>query len=1013
MRKQLRLLFLIGLFGVGCVMAQERTITGKVTSKEDNLPVPGANVVVQGTTRGTTTDAEGNFQLSIQASDQALLVSFVGYKTQTITIGGQTTFTIALETEAASLQEVVVVGYGVQKKSDLTGAISSVKESDITKIPSFSAVQSLQGKVAGLQVFNSSGAPGATPIVRVRGVGTFNNASPIFVVDGLILDDISFLNPGDIQSIEVLKDASATAIYGSRGANGVIIVTTKQGKPGQEKPSITLSSELSIQQVNKQIDMLNGREFATVYNKILPGTFNNIDLVSNTNWQSLIFQTAPMQTHQISISGSSTKSQYYFGVSYYKQEGIIPKSNYQRLTLKFNNTYNLSKNIKVGNNVTLTPFSQQNAPDVVSQAYRAQPTAFPYYPDSSTFAAVRNVGNPLASLAYSNSFNKGIRLVGNVFTDVSFLKDFIFHSSFGVDLSYTKSTDFTPAYKVYYADGTASQQQNLFSDLSKGSSDASTWLWENTITYNKSLGDHRLNILGGYTMQQTSNEYINIQGSNLIRNSPDLRYLNNPSYFYNQTTSPPINNLGNLDNGVNAGGYYSMLSYLFRANYTFKDRYLATISFRRDGSSKFAPSNRFSNFPSAAIGWNVINEQFMQNIKSLSNLKLRGSWGVIGNEKIDYLQQYSVVASNASTSPVFGPSNSINTGATFGVSGNPNLKWETTYQTDIGLEIGFFNNKLTGEFDYFRRQTNDILVGLRPAGYFGNGSGATITYNAGSILNRGLEFNVAWQDTFQGLRYRVAFLGNTLHNEVLTVGGNKGIDSTLVGGYINDGRPVTLSRKGMPIGEFYGYKTNGIFQNAAELASYPHDSNAGVGDLRFVDANKDGKIDANDRVAMGSPIPTLVYGFNFSLGYKNFDLQVDFQGQRGNVIFNAKEVVRPDPYNFEKHVINYWHGEGTSNTEPRPSFGGYNFSVSDRFIQSASYMRLRSITLAYSLPKTVTDRIHLKQVKLYVRGTNLFTISKFTGYSPDFGSSDVLSNNIDGGTYPLQKIYSTGLNITF
>ncbi len=1013
MRIKLLLFFLLIQFFGFSLLAQERTISGKVTSKEDGQGLPGVNVVVQGTTRGTATDLDGNFVIPLGSEDNALSFSFIGYKSQVVSIGTQTTINIVLESEATNLQELVVVGYGVQRKSDLTGAISVVKESELTKIPNFNAVQSLQGKVAGLQVFNSSGAPGASPVVRVRGVGTFNNASPIYVVDGVILDDISFLNSGDIQSMEVLKDASATAIYGARGANGVIIVTTKQGKIGQDTQVISVNSEYSVQQLNKQISMLNGRQFATVYNQILPGTFNNLDLLPNTNWQSLIFRQAPMQSYQVSVSGSNAKSQYYFGVSYYNQQGIVPKSSYERVTLKFNNTHILSKHLKVGNNITVTPFQQQTSPDVVSQAYRAQPTAFPYYPDSSTFGAVRNVGNPLASLAYSNNFNKGIRMVGNVFGEVNFLKDFVFRSSFGVDLQYNKSNNFTPAYIVYYSDGTPSQQQNLFSDLSKGSSDSETWLWENTVTYNKKIGDHHLNLLGGYTMQQTTNEYINIQGSNLIRNGADLLYLNNPSYFYNQTTSPPINNLGNIGNGVDPNNYYSMMSFLFRGNYNYQDKYLLTVSYRRDGSSKFTPTNRFGNFPSAAIGWNIINEEFMQTLPAISNLKIRGSWGLIGNEKINYLQQYSTITSNGTTSPVLGVNNSVNSGATFGVSGNPDLKWETTQQTDIGLEIGFFSGKLTGEFDYFRRQTNDILVGLQPAGYFGNGSGSRITYNAGSVLNKGLEFNVAWQDEFHGVRYRVAFLGNTLHNEVLTVAGNKGIDSTLVGGYLADGRAVTLSRKGMPIGEFYGYKTNGIFQNAAELAAYPHDASAGVGDLRFVDTNKDSKINASDRVAMGSPIPTLIYGFSFQVGYKNFDLSADLQGQRGNVIFNAKEVVRPDPYNFESHVNNYWRGEGTSNTEPRPSFGGYNYNVSDRFIQSASYMRLRSLTLSYSLPKTLAKKIAMNQAKVYLRGTNLFTFSKFTGYTPDFGSSDVLANNMDTGTYPVPKIYSMGLNLTF
>ena len=1007
------LINVLGLFFFGA-NAQNRSIKGKVTSIEEgkNIELPGVNVTIIGTSKGTTTDAEGNFNLELAPSETSLSFSFIGYTSQTVVITNQTFLNIILQTDTEQLEEVVVVGYGVQRKSDLTGSISSVKEGDLTKIPSFNAVQSLQGKVAGVQVFNSSGAPGAAPVVRVRGVGTFNNSSPIYVVDGVILDDISFLNASDIQSMEVLKDASSTAIFGSRGANGVIIVTTKQGKVGQEKAVISVNSEYSFQQVGKTIDLLNGKEFGAITNDILPGTYNNLNLLPNTDWQNLIFRTAPIQSYQISANGASAKTTYYFGVSYFKQEGIVPKSSFERITLKFNNTYSISDNVKIGNNITLAPFQQQNAPDVVYQAFRAQPLRTPYYSDGS-FGAVPNVGNPLASLEYSNNTNKGLRLVGNVFGDVKFLKDFLFHSSFGVDLAFNKSNDFTPAFTVFNPDGTANQQQNLLSSLGKGTSNSSTWLWENTVTFNKQIKDHRLNVLAGYTLQETSNEYINIRGSNIIRDLPELRYLNNPLYFYNPINTPVINNLSSIENGVDANLYYSLVSYLFRLNYTWKDKYLLTASIRRDGSSKFSPTNRYGNFPSFAIGWNAINERFMQDVKIFTNLKVRASWGAIGNEKINYLRQYSLITSSGLTSPVFGLANNLVSGATFDVSGNPNLVWETTYQSDIGIEVGFFNNRLTGEFDYFNKQTKDILIPLRTQGYFGNGNGALVTVNAGTVLNSGFEFNVAWQDEFKGVKYKVGFLGNTLHNEVLAVGGSKGIDSTLVGGYLGNGQASTLSRVGLPIGAFYGYKTNGIFQNDADLAAYPHDPNAAAGDLRFVDVNKDGKITDADRTYIGSPIPTFIYGFNFQLGYKGVELLTDFQGQYGNSILNGKEIVRPDPYNFEKHVINRWTGEGTSTTEPRSSFGGYNYSISDRFIQSGAYLRLRSLTLAYSLPKQWIDKVALKQVKVYVRGTNLFTSSSFTGYSPDFGSSDVLSNNIDNGSYPVPKVYSVGLNVTF
>ncbi len=994
------------------VWGQTRVVEGTVTSKEDSQSIPGVNVSVPGTTKGTATDADGKYRIELQSGETSLTYSFVGFASQTITVGTRATIDVALEMDADLLDEVVVVGYGVQKKSDLTGSVASIKSGDIVRIPSSNAVQSLQGRVSGVHVYNSSGAPGAVPVVRVRGVGTFNNASPIYVVDGVILDDISFLNPGDIQSMEVLKDASSTAIFGARGANGVIMVTTKIGKVGQEKPNVNFLAEYSVQEVAKTIDLLNGQEFGQITNEIIPGTYNNLNALPNTDWQSQIFRTAPQQNYQVSVAGANQKAQYYLGVGYFNQQGIVPKSKYERVTLKFNNTYALSDNFKLGNNITFAPFSQQNAPEVVYQAYRAQPLREPYYADGS-FGAVPNVGNPLASLEYSNNYNSGMRLVGNLFMDVTFLKDFLFRSSFGVDLNSAKSEDFTPAFAVLNPDGTPNQQRNLQSTLFKGTSSASTMLWENTLTYTKEVGDHRINVLGGFTMQSTSNEFINIRGSNIIRDFPELRYLNNPLYFYDPTSIPAVNNLAAITNGVDANLYYSLVSYLFRVNYTWREKYLLTASFRRDGSSKFSPDNRWGNFPSFALGWNVINEDFMKGVTFLTNMKLRASWGAIGNEKIDYLKQYSLVTSNGNTSPVFGVGNNLVSGATFDIAGNPNLVWETTYQTDIGLELGFLKDRLTAEFDYFSKETQDILVPLRTQGYAGNGSGALITVNAGTVLNRGFEFNVAWQDEIGGIKYKIGFVGNTLHNEVLAVGGSKGVDSTLVGGFLGNGQAATLSSVGLPIGSFYGFRTDGVFQNDAELAAYPHDSNAIPGDLRFVDVNNDGVLNGADRTNIGSPIPTFIYGFNLQAEYKGFELLVDFQGQSGNKILNGKEIVRPDPYNFEQRVMNRWTGDGTSFKEPRPSFGGYNYSISDHFIQDGSYFRLRNITLAYTLPSAWTDKVSLKSVKLYLRGTNVFTISNFTGYSPDFGSSNVLANNIDNGAYPVARVYTLGLNVTF
>ncbi|MBL7857686.1 MAG: TonB-dependent receptor [Cyclobacteriaceae bacterium] len=989
MRRILLLIVFVTL-GVTNAFAQTRTIQGKVTDAENGQGLPGVNVVVQGTARGTTTDVDGVYTIELAAAENTLNFTFVGYKTQTVQVGERTTINIALEVDVLTLEDIVVIGYGTVKKSDLTGSVSSMKGNDLNKIPAASPVLALQGKIPGVQITTASGAPGAGAIVRIRGVGTFNNASPIYVVDGVILDNIDFLNSGDIQSIEVLKDASATAIYGSRGANGVVMVTTKKGVMGQEYPTISVNADYSVQSLTNRIDLLSGREFAIIANEINPGSYNNVDAVPNTDWQDLLFQTAPIQNYQISAAGASAKIQYYVGIGYFNQKGIIPKSNYERLTIKLNNTYHLSKNVRFGNNLAFTPYSQQNTNNnSVFVVYRAQPTVNPYQPDGS-YSPVPGVGNVLADLEYTNSYGKGIRSVGNFYTEVDFLKYFTFKSSFGVDFSYGKSKSFTP---VFYVDP---QQQNSTSDLNKSFGDNSTWLWENTINYTRNFGKSSLNAVVGYTMQETASEFISASGENILRDGEDFWYLD-PGNIVPTT----------VNNGVSDDLNYSMISYLFRANYTYDRKYLLTVTYRRDGSSKFSKDNRFADFPSVALGWNVINENFLNDVAVLSNFKVRGSWGVIGNEKTRYDRRYSSVLNGVGG--VFGAGEIYTTGSTYGPSGNPNLKWESTYQTDIGVELGFLEDKLTAEIDYYNKRTEDILIDLPVPGYLGNGDGASITYNAAEVLNKGIELNLGWNDEILGgLKYRIGAIATTIHNEALKVKATGG-----EGDYQPNGAGTTRTSVGLPLGAFYGYVVDGVFQNQAELDAYPHLSIAEVGDVRFVDTNKDGVLNGNDRTYIGSPIPKVLYGLNLEGAYKGFSLSIDFQGQQGNKIYNAKETVRPALYNFEQHVFDRWTGEGTSNTEPRSSAGGYNFLPSTRFIQDGSFFRLRSISLAYGLPQQMIEKIHFKSAQVYVRGTNLFTVTKFTGYTPEVSSGSVLDNGIDSGGYPIPSVYSVGFNVTF
>lgn len=1002
------MVIIVMILAGGSTAYAQQEITGTVYDAESGETLPGVNIRVKGTdNRGAITDGEGNFRLVLQEGETTLIFSFVGFVAQEINVEGKSEIEVRLEPEVGQLDDVVVIGYGTVRKRDMTGSVGQLSSDDIGDITTTNAEQSLQGKVSGVQISSFSGAPGARSAVRIRGVGTFNNSSPIYVVDDVIVDDISFLNPSDIQSMEVLKDASATAIYGSRGANGVILVQTKSGSGVTGDPIVSVSVEGSIQQLERKIDLLNGRQFAIISNEIRSGTYNNVDAVPNTDWQDLVFDIAPMQNHQISVRGAGESSNYYVSLGYVQQSGIIDRSDYQRINLKINNNYQLTENIELGNKINIAPYQQQVAPNVTFQAYRAQPVLEPYY-QNGDYGVVYNVGNPLAELANSNNYNRGVRLVGSVYAEAIVANDFLLKTSFGTDATVNRSENFTPAYTVYNPDGTASQQDNTYSDLFKGENYNYTWLWENTVSYIKEFDRHSVNAVAGLTMQETRSEITNLSGQNVMRDDEDFWYIQ-PSYIVDEGNN--INMLNSIFNGVDAGQYYNMISYLGRVVYTYNDKYLTTITLRRDGSSKFAEDNRWGTFPSFALGWNLDQEDFMQSVEIIDNLKLRASWGQIGNEKINYYDRFSRV--NSGVLAVFGNPDVAYPAATYGVSGNEDLKWETTTQTDIGLEISLLDQRLSAEVDFYNRDTEDILVPLSTPGHLGNGQGQRITFNAASVLNRGLEFNISWEDQAGELGYRVGVVGNTIDNEVKAIGGNSGVDSVLVGGFLANGQSVTRTSVGLPIGAFYGYKTDGIFQNQQELDSYPSLSQAGVGDLRFVDVNGDGQINGDDRTYLGSPIPKFVYGFTLDLDYKNWDFSVSLQGQTGNKIFNGKNVVRPDPYNFEAHVWDRWTGEGTSNTEPRPSYGGYNYLPSDRFIHDGSYLRVRSLILGYSLSDRFLSKIGLSHGRLYVKATNLFTITKYTGYTPEIGSGDVLSNGIDTGIYPIPRVFSFGFNTRF
>lgn len=963
------------------------TVSGKVTDSATNEPIPGVNIVVKGKAKGTVTDFDGNFSLDIEAGENILVFSFIGYEAQELNIEGQSVVNVRLLPDNKQLDEIVVVGYGTMRKSDLTGSVYSVKAEELVKIPDANVMQNLQGKVPGLQVSSVSGNPGENPVIRIRGVSTFlAGAAPVFVVDGVILDDINFLNSNDIESIEVLKDASATSIYGTRGANGVIIVTTKKGQKG--RPIISVGSSYSMENVSNKIEVLDSRELAQIVNQIQPGRFNNIDILPNTDWQDLIFEeNAPIQKYDLSISGADDKFAYYLGGSYFDQQGILPKSDYQRLTLKLNSSFKASNFITLGTNLTFSKEDKTNPPGIVAAAYRAWPTSEPL-DENGNFQEIDGAGNPLASIEYSNDFFDRYRAVGNVYADINFLKDFTFRTSYQTDLLYFKQTAFSPVFFV------SPTQQNEINDLTKTTRDESTWIWENTVRYNKELEKHRFDVLVGYTSQETNKEETRNTVEDLIREEPEFWYLT-------------AGDLTTLDVTTNLETY-SYISYLFRLNYVFNDKYLFTGTFRRDGSSKFGPNNRYGNFPSLALGWRLSEEPFLQGA-GFSALKLRASWGINGNDNIPYNARFARVNSQ-DLEAVFGRDEELFPGATLTDAGNPNLQWENTETFDLGLDFGLFDSKLTGEVGYYNKQTNEVLVPLLLPAHFGNGAFRRVNFNAADVNNSGIEFYLNWKEKRGNFNYEIGVLGSTVKNEVTDVGAT---DEFIQDGSLGNGQLVTRTEKGLPVGAFYGYQVAGIFQNEGELSAFPRLSGQDVGDFRYADLNNDGAITPEDRTVIGSYIPDFIGGLNLRVGYKGLELAADIQGQFGNEIYNGKRAVRPELYNYEVSILDRWIGEGSSNTEPRLTTGGVNYTASDWFIEDASFIRLRSVSLNYTLPVSLREKLSLQNGVIYLRGTNLFTLTDFTGYSPELASQNALSSGIDLGIYPVTTVYSLGLNLTF
>lgn len=955
--------------------AAQVRITGHVIDPVDGSGLIGATVKEKGVVNGTITDVDGNFTFTVVDLNATLVIEYTGYTALEVPLAGRSQVEISLKQDDGLLNEVVVVGYGTQRKSDLTGAVGTVKAKDIERIPTASVEQALQGKIAGVYVSPSSGAPGAGATIRIRGTGTLNNAGPLYVVDGMLLEDASFVNPQDVASIEVLKDASATAIYGNRGANGVIIITTKRGVIDR-KAVFSLSSYYGNQQIAKKLSMANASQFAEMYNELQGNTNTFPDpsrLGAGTDWQDVIYRDAPIANVQLSANGAWKKLTYNLSGNYFNQKGILEETGFERYTGRFNGEYPILKSLKIGTNLAyFAGNSKDVGGNIIGGAYRIPPVYAPRdstgdFTDPTFFG--QSIGNPAADLFYKKDQHTKIdRLVGTVYANWTFWKDFSFRTSYGFDNRNDHFRSYEPVFMV------SSSQLNNLERTTLDTTWRRTWLWENTLNYNHTFGALRVNALVGQTAQESTYKKRNTVNEILQPNG--------------ETRSE-----------------WAMTSYLGRINATLLDRFLVTGSIRADGSSRFSKNNRWGYFPSAAVGWNIAQEPFLRGQKVFDRIKLRASWGITGNDKIQTYPSLGVITDELYSA--FG--DTVQQGATLVNYANANVRWETTRQTDVGLEIAVLNGRLSFEADWYKRYTFDILGDLPIPDYVGSGSNPFV--NAAAVQNKGWDFTLLWRETRGKVTYNINVIASPVDNEVTKLNEGK---SEIFDGRTAQGDFATRTVVGGPIGAFYGYQVAGIFQNAEELATLPKFGTEKPGDFRFADLNGDGKLDASDRTYLGSPIPTLTYGFSAGLEVYGFDVAADFFGVKGNRVVNAKAVARFDTPNWESlWYDNHWTGEGTSNTVPRITNGGHNYRMSDFLVEDGSFFRLRSIVLGYSLPKRWLSYVAMTRARFYVSGTNLWTKQAYSGFTPEFPNGRVFEAGVDYLNYPMAKTMLFGLDVTF
>ncbi|BDD00825.1 SusC/RagA family TonB-linked outer membrane protein (plasmid) [Persicobacter psychrovividus] len=1016
--------------------AQQETIdvSGTVLD-EDGEGMPGVSIVVKGTTTGTVTDYMGQYTLKNVTIGDVLVYSFVGYNSQEIP-ARESVVDVKMSANVTQLEELVVVGYGVQKKSVVTGAIASVSPEEITAMPVSGVDQALQGRTAGVDVMNNSGAPGAGVQIRVRGVGTNGDSSPLYIVDGLVVTSIANVNPNDIESMEVLKDAASAAIYGSRGANGVVLITTKKGQEGAIK--VSYDGYYGVQNAWKTVDVLDARQYMAMQNEVnfndgrnpLYSRYQIENPENNTDWQSHLFTpNAPIQNHNVSMTGGSKYSTFAISAGYFGQQGIIggDQSAFDRINLRMNSEHKITSRITFGENLSIVSTSRKTVDSGLNQSTLLDPLTphtvtnprdirdydnLPHNPvrdGNGNYYGISSLlpelYNPAAKHATTFNENFSRQVQGNFYGKVKIIEGLEFKSDFGFRWQNQEWRDYTP---VNYL---SSMIQNPVNSVSQTASSDAYWQWENVLTYNKNIGTKHT--IGG------------VLGTSMINNTIKTQT------GYRTNINPADWNTGWLDNGANdqsqrTGGSFlenRLLSYFGRVNYDYDERYMFTATVRYDGSSRFGENNRFGVFPSISAGWNVHNESFF-NSSIINHFKVRGSWGQVGNEAIGRFNFLSTVGqmdanNGGALAYPMGPDGTPINVIVVNRAANPDLKWETSEQSNVGVDLGFLDDKFMFTTEYYNKTTKDLLSEQPVPGYVGQPNPMG---NIGTIRNQGVELSLNYRkntgDFNFDIRGNIAFN----RNEVTEFNNADGFINGWRNFYKYDG--ATRMQVGHSLPFFAGYQTNGIFQNQQEIEDYvnadgqPIQPDARPGDIRFVDTNGDGEISADDYVDLGSNIPDFNYGINFNASYKNFDFSMFWQGVQGGSILNINRQLHLGAQNYWSRSLERWTGEGSTNSYPRATQQDPNQNytrINDMVhVEDGSYLRLKNMQIGYVLPEHIAAKIGAERVRVYISGQNLLTFTKYTGFDPEVGQMSSWRNQgLDIGNYPQARTYLLGVNVSF